>query len=337
VLAGAKKGRRWARALVGVCTLGAASAAADPASREYRLVFEAPPTCPDASAFEAEISARTLSAVRKPDAARTIVVSITISGAESTGSLQMREPDGTRAERRVQGGSCRETVSALALVAALALDPNAALWPQPTPAPARSPPAETAPPQAPPAVEPPRSVERWSTPITYGSGIQLASTAGVGPGMVIGGAAFFEAGPERAWVLRISLVDYPTTSFAVESGAARFALWTGRLEPCRPTAISPVVELSPCVGLEVGRHTAEAEVGPLVVRPIRHSVVWGAAVGVLRAAFDIGAIRVEAQGDLTVPLVREKFVIAVPDEVPVYRAPAIAAGARLGVGMHFAK
>src|SRR6185436_14410986 len=71
----------------------------------------------------------------------------TSSDGETTEHLALRGADGTDTERKVSGDTCSEVVSALALIAAIAVDPEPAANPKPAPAP-------QPPPIAPPAAAP---------------------------------------------------------------------------------------------------------------------------------------------------------------------------------------
>jgi hypothetical protein len=301
----------------------------------------APAGCPGDRAFENEIASRTRLASRTSADARTFVVSISATPGGSSGVLEIRERDGTATERRVKTGSCEETVSALALVAALALDPTAGLNAQPAPpVTSPTPPAVplTHPEQAPACpVAPPAVPIAEPAAGSYGSGIAFSLTGGAAPRPLLGAGAFLEAGRAGAFAARLSLADYPAASVATDVGSARFTLLLARAELCRPLAVTPVVELSLCAGFEAGRHSAEAEVGAGVSRPDRQSATWAAPVGAFRIAIDLGPMRFETEGNLGVPLVREDFVVDVPEQKTVYRAPAVEAGARFGLGMHFSK
>lgn len=97
------------------------------------LVYEAAPGCPLEETFFAEVMARTARAHRAPDAAqaRTFIVTLKQGDKESTGNFRIRTPDGSTTERDVAGDTCAEVASALALIAALAVDSGANLGPLP--------------------------------------------------------------------------------------------------------------------------------------------------------------------------------------------------------------
>jgi hypothetical protein len=308
-----------------VLVLSVGLVAGSASTGEHRLAYHAPPGCPDDEAFEAEIAARTASAVRTGRAARTFDVTV----EATSGVLTIREPDGTSAVRRVQAASCVEVVSALALVAALALDPNAggAKGAQAAPPPKSVEPAAPPPPvEAPiPSPEPtsPASAAAWHS----GAGAEAVARAGASPGWLFGAAMYVETGPPD-YTGRITITDLPSAAMSTDAGTVRFSLFSARAEICRGTL------LSLCLGLEVGRHAAEGEVGGPIRAPDRAAVVWFAPVGAADLAIPVGPVVLGAGADLVLPLVREKFVVGAAETL-VYQAPAIALGGRIGVGVRF--
>ncbi|MEZ4257717.1 MAG: hypothetical protein R3B36_01535 [Polyangiaceae bacterium] len=122
--------RRWTVATVIVGLAGAltvARARAQPSAEPVRLAYDAPADCPSSSAFFDEIAARTPK-VRRPEAgeeARTLRVRVTREGDAYAGSLTIEQGASGTTPRRVGGSSCAEVVSALGLIAALAVDPEA--------------------------------------------------------------------------------------------------------------------------------------------------------------------------------------------------------------------
>ena len=138
----------------------AAPAAAD--TEPIRIVFHAPAGCPDEAAFTGQITARTQRArlAAAGEVARTFSVTISPArGARARGKLVIDDPRGPSASRAVSG-TCEEVVSALGLVAALAIDPRASTAPKPLSA--QPPPA---PPPSPPP--PPRPREPLPPPPRY--------------------------------------------------------------------------------------------------------------------------------------------------------------------------
>lgn len=104
------------------------TAAAEPLE-PIRIVYDAEPGCPSSSDLEAEVRARTSRArLAGPDErARGFAIRIVQARDGFRGRLDVREPDGALSTREVSGESCAEVASALALVVALAVDPQATL------------------------------------------------------------------------------------------------------------------------------------------------------------------------------------------------------------------
>jgi hypothetical protein len=100
------------------------------------LSFSAPEGCQDRDAFIARVQAYTSKARFTDDASgRLFAVSIAAASAEQLiGNLEIVSVN-ERATRTVTGKTCPELLDALALMTALAIDPQALNAPQPTPPP----------------------------------------------------------------------------------------------------------------------------------------------------------------------------------------------------------
>ncbi|GAC1577875.1 MAG: hypothetical protein NVS3B20_25690 [Polyangiales bacterium] len=103
------------------------SSAQDSPVEPMRVFYEAHPGCPDAQHFSSEIVARTphVRIVNDASTARVIRVTIARSSLGSTGHLVIQEGSSTSNAREVSATSCDEVVSAIALIAALSVDPQA--------------------------------------------------------------------------------------------------------------------------------------------------------------------------------------------------------------------
>jgi hypothetical protein len=90
------------------------------------IVYEAPASCPDRAEFLARIAART-STTRPPDPTRApprLRVRIRVLAGRVVGSIAIEDADGAMAGRQIRAATCDEASDALALIAALALDPE---------------------------------------------------------------------------------------------------------------------------------------------------------------------------------------------------------------------
>ncbi|MEJ7733477.1 MAG: hypothetical protein WKG00_30315 [Polyangiaceae bacterium] len=119
------------RSMAAVMLVAAGAAIAGTARADdraaVRVVYRGGEGCPVASAFTAELMARTtrVRTAGADEAAREVRVEVQATGVESSGRLVV---DGGGV-REVKGATCAEVVSALALITALAFDPDAQTGP----------------------------------------------------------------------------------------------------------------------------------------------------------------------------------------------------------------
>jgi len=110
-------------ALALIATAGSeARAAAEPVHVRY----EADAGCPTRGRFVEEILARTRKAtvVGPEEARRIFVVTVRATGTGFVGRLEIKSGSDSAAPREISGPTCAAVTSALALVAALAIDPD---------------------------------------------------------------------------------------------------------------------------------------------------------------------------------------------------------------------
>ncbi|HEY3495931.1 MAG TPA: hypothetical protein VGK73_14635, partial [Polyangiaceae bacterium] len=117
-------------------TLSAASAhAAETLPLPYHIEYEAKPGCASREAFIRELTSRTeraRAAVPEEEGAKIVVKLIENDGAIA-GQLTLLEQDGSETRRGVAGETCDETVAALALIAAVIIDPESVYGKKPPP------------------------------------------------------------------------------------------------------------------------------------------------------------------------------------------------------------
>jgi hypothetical protein len=116
-----------------VCLVAAGSARADEKAEPIRIDYDAEASCSSAASFAAEVFGRTshAQAARAGEAARTLHVRIERSGDEEhVGTLSIEDDGVTSSTRRVRAPTCAEVAAALAMVAALSVDPLALAWPR---------------------------------------------------------------------------------------------------------------------------------------------------------------------------------------------------------------
>jgi hypothetical protein len=326
--------------------------------------YDASEGCPDARAFMEEIHARTPRArfVSEPKGTRVFSVSVRRQEHETIGRLSTRRSGENGAPREVAGKTCAEVVSALALVAALAIDPHASTAlvatapiaatartnapPSEAPKPAPTVASETpAPPSLPPSaaladVGPSR---RDASPRAGSLRGGLRGVASTWPtsepvvfGAVLGSIAYAWSAPSF-WSPSVRLSGSWGESLTVRpaSGAARFARKAGALDVCPGRWAASRVVLRPCAGFEVGALAATG----LADGPITHTgeanVVWVAVRETMQVEVGLGnGWSIDVEGGISTPLRRDEFVFHTPD-VQISRVPAVEPLVALGVGAHF--
>jgi hypothetical protein len=279
---------------------------------------------------------------------RAIEVDVDIADerTHATGHLVLREADGSRAVRKVDGADCAEVTSALALVAALALDPHASTRPIVLPASLPVPhvsaqamaPASTAPTRD--AVkntrEPARSVD-WHV----SAGAEIALSQGAAPSVLPIGEVFVGASRRESawsWDTRVALAYAAPTSADVPLGRAQFGLVFARADECPWTARwAGQFAVSPCVSFEAGRLHAEGIAGPVIVAPNQATVGWMAPGLGTRLDWNLGDVWfAEAGIGAFFPLIRESFVFAMPGGLTeAHKASPVVGEAGVGFAAHF--
>lgn len=337
---------------VALCCLSRV-ALAEPVEEPLRLEYRASATCDDEQQFFAALRARAPRArlARSNEPARVFSVEIEQGAHHTRARLIIREPNGQRTVRDLETKDCREAVDALALVAALAVDPqavaesasraNVGAEPASKPA-ARSeavvPPVVPAPSKSSEDVEEMAAADlRVSTPRSWVWGISVAGAGrgGVAPGFLGGGrlGAVLERNRGGWWApaMRLSAEFATRNGFAVEGGVATFAYAAGSLEVCplRIPAAGPFVA-RPCLMADLGIVHAT---GSEVLNARSANPLWLAVGGMARFEWLLTArIGIELDVGCTFPVWRDRFRF---DPRLVYEVAKISTIAALGVTMHF--
>lgn len=342
--------------------LAAVEARADP--RPIRIDYEAHPGCPGREVFLEELVWRTSAAREAAPGERGLRVEarITRQRGASVGRLTLDDA-AAPLQRSIEGESCDEVVSALALVTALFLDPHARTGRRPS-----SPVAPQAPvPPAAPEASPPSplvaargslagrlagsapdilplplpaalaSPAPGGPPGSWSLGARATAALAVTPSALFGGEIF--AARRFAGALGASLeaaVDLSGTGdIAVRGGEAWFLQAIGRIEGC-PVRVrfGGRWAFAPCVEVEAGVLRGQGVLQSPLTYVDAASVPWAGAGLLPRLEVGFGPLALEVRGGPVFPLVRQEFVFKTPFS-DVYDVPAVTATVSAGLGVRF--
>jgi hypothetical protein len=313
----------------------------EPSDEKVRLVYDAPPACPDRAALLEGVRARIGSEweASEGELARQIDVRVQARNARFVATIEFVDVEGQRVTRSVAGEQCQNVVNGIALVTALAIESRVeeALDQSEPVAPAERAPSPASPaPRAAPRVTRPSP----PAPVPAGglrAGIRGSGVTGVGPELALG-AGFF-AGIEWG-ALRFGLALDVVRSPNVERNGipANYTLGSGRLEAGLGTWFTETIGLDGIAFMEVGSLRAETTVKPpRVTVPDSGSALFLApgVVARLLAFQDPLFVELELMGRF--PLIREEFGVdnGLPDPPITYKVRPFSAGAALGAGVRF--
>lgn len=321
-----------------VCVLASPPAFA---ASTFHTRYSAPEGCPSRDEFVAAIEQRLPGWTHVDSGAeREVSLEIRSTDAGFTGSVSV---DATARPREVAGPRCDSVMRALALVAAVSLDPNAALATEPTTAPAPPVPEPVTPtPPTPPlasstAPTPPR--EASATP-SFGFGAGGALLFGPAPSALYGVEAHLELGtPSRDLLVRLSGARSFTGTVAVGSGEARFDLIQGEIAGCY-LPVRSSVSLATCLITDLGSIQAEGEPSDSLAETKTSTRLWAASGA--RLGFDfriVGPLRVQSSMGVLIPWRTQTYVFDNPQDLEnpevLYEASPIALDLRLGLALIF--
>ncbi len=304
-----------------------------------RIEYDTAGACPDRASFERQLFARTTRAriADRPDS-RTFAVRFAGASGSLTGVLEVRSRTGEVSNREVPGESCEDVVGALALAAALVIDPHASTAPIPeiASAPATPPVSAPAATRGEASVSPVPAPAGWRS--TFGVGLAGGVRAGTLPSaapsaMVFADLALRKGVPsEGAFAPSVRVSFGGTLSQTVPvaaSGSSSFGWLGGRADLCPLRArIATSLEARPCAAFEVGALSASTDAVPLGRTPTRPWVAGGAAA-FLR--WNAAPIFLEAGAQLLAPFARHRFYVG-PDST-VFLVPAVGGGGWIGIGV----
>ncbi len=337
---------------MGIVFLGAPTTARADDLVPVQIEYEPRAGCPSADSFVRELLARAPRArlALPGEHARTLVARVRPApGRGLEGSLVVREPAAPTTERVVRAESCDEVVTALAVIAAVVIDPVTARTgtvettapstdakpsaddgaPAPTPvAPAR-----------PPLVPTPESVSggpaerrRWTISAGLGGGI----VAGSAPTVLLSVPVFVEVSQDGRDMVSPSVrLRFERTFTSSNSEGGAFLRTGGATDLC-PIALALALaarslRAQPCMRAELAALSAKGR----GVDPVRSDVrPWFAVGAVARVRIELAPpVFVELEASALVPAVRDRFYVE-PFAV-VYRAPAVGGASAFAVGASF--
>lgn len=324
------------------------------APEQVELEYSSGESCPDKSSFRSEVAAR----IRRPvtwvvaDGGVHIAIALSQTPQGATGRLEVSRGGATPTRREFTAATCGEVGSALALVVALALDPNARTEPLPPFEPA---PPEEAPPEpspvdqpvplppaptvsvsrpamaAPPATAPPPvDYVAWLGPVA-GVSAGYAPEALVTLGLSVG--ARLSWGSWLSPTLQLTPLWGKTGTTGPAAALGDFSWAMARLEVCPLNLrLTPRLGFSPCVMGEVGRLAARGRAEGVSSASADR---WWVAPG-LTAALQLEGGRwfVRLGAEAVFPATRDEFVFRNPD-LTVHQPRVFAYGARWGAGFRW--
>lgn len=240
------------------------------------------------------------------------------------GRLTLQETNGFVTQRDVTGASCAEVTAALALIAAIFLEPNATMKP---------PSGEARPPEPIPDAREPR--QHW----TLAGGPAVAVHGSVAPGLTPAAELVFQAefDSARVWspLFRVSLVRALTKRIEVRTSVAALRFTAGRLGVCPlEWPAGGTLALRPCGTFEAGVLDAE---GTETSDPRSVRTAWLAPGALLHVELNpLRMLAITLQTGLVVPLLRPEFYFD-PDtpETVAFEVPPIGGTGNIGLLLRF--
>lgn len=254
------------------------------------------------------------------------------SGGGLIGHFEMRGSDGTLTQRTIPPASCSESVTAMALIAAVLVDPNT---------------AALAPASKPPVIAPSQTKKNGSQRVSEAVS-RLEYQAGVGgiwEGAVVPGVAFglsVEVGATLNTHQMFSpslfgalLRTFPVHVDSTARGTARFE-WTAFRLMASPLKwpVRGVVALRPAVFFDFGKLEASGE---RTENTKSTEITWSAMGALLRLDMTpMQRLSIVLDGGMVIPLRHDRFYFAPNDgSASVFTVPRADLTARLGVAAHF--
>jgi hypothetical protein len=345
--------------------LAPANVSAQPAPPPYRarqqvqLQYAAGAGCPSQSAFVNEVGARIRRPIEWVASNPTTLIVVTLGQADdhATGKLEVTRHATEPTRREFIASSCAEVGSALALVTALTLDPNArtepllrppvgsaassaaapvTVFPSPISVPPlAAQPSASAPLAATPPAEPapaPRGnyAVGWLGPAA-GASVGYAPKPLVTFGLALGARLHVSRGLSPS--LQLTPFWGKTGSTGPSAAGGSFAWTMARLEAC-PTQfqLAASLALAGCAAAEAGRLSARGSANQII--PVTAERWWFAAGVTASLHFTLGHWFTRLGAQALFPATRDDFVFRDPNQ-HIHEASAVVYGASLGLGFQF--
>jgi hypothetical protein len=319
-----------------------AARASDP-QRPVRFDYEAEAGCPDESAWITSTLSRApvarLAAADEP--AWTLRARIVREGSRFSGRLQVVTPESASDTRRFRGSSCEQVALALAIAAALSVDPEHGGAAPSESGDALSPPVEQPPaPAAPTPISIAHTPERPAPPLsddrkasrarwTIDFGASALATHAIVDSIMWGGELVTLLRPQpEPWALRLSAGYAQSPTVDAPPGGARFYLPNVALEGCLLGLQGEAGSVGACVG---ARGAALLATGVGINRPSSATRAWLSWLAGLRA--ELGpqrGFRVEVGASLVVRQTRYTYTFDRP-AVTITDSPLLGWELTLGV------
>ncbi len=313
--------------LASVAGVGAASA------QDGLVVVSArasvPPGCVDT--FADDLARRAARARIADDGAVHVRAQVRAQADGFRGEVELTDEAGVT-RRVLEGASCEEVIDGLALVAALAIDPQADTSPRPRDAAApltdagdAAGDADAADARADDASAELASADAgrsrdWSW--AAGANVEMASVV---PAPELGFGAFVALEAEAPGLFapsfRVRALLSLAASVTSAQGSGRFQWALATLDGCPiRVPLGAFFSAAPCLGVDVGAILARGEGG--AVASVEETRPWFALRALVRlAAYPVRWARIEVEGGPVVPFVRDEFVFQ--PAPTVFRPPLV--------------
>jgi hypothetical protein len=339
-----------------VVLAASAGSAQQRSERTFSLQADSAADCPAIETFSRRVLARTpraAPATGKADVA--FVLSVEVSPEGAAGTLEVVEGD-ARSRRSVRGASCEEVVDALALIAAVTLDPDASTAPiaiEPSqPAPPTKPEATSSIPAPSPSARPssPRVSQRAARGSSWrlGAGVRGMFTEGLAPDPLFGfgvfasarlageGSVFEPTVLVGGWLARSG--EFDATVGDRRLGTAQFRWLAGDIMGCvLRLPAEGTFAARPCLGFEAGQLTGK---GRAAANSAEESATWLAVTANAKldwVVFERLQLDLIAGGFL--PLSRDEFFFepapGAAEGVVVHEVPPVGLRAWIGLSTVF--